>query len=65
MSTKVEQTYNQLQQELDGIISDLQDGSIDVDASIAKYERGQVIIKLLQDYLVKAEKKITKIKLQK
>ena len=41
MATKDKINYNQLQEELDGILSQLQEGRIDVDSAIIKYDRGQ------------------------
>ncbi|MEI8187371.1 MAG: exodeoxyribonuclease VII small subunit [Candidatus Saccharibacteria bacterium] len=61
MATKDKINYNQLQEELDGILSQLQEGRIDVDSAIIKYDRGQEIIKKLEDYLKNAENKINKI----
>jgi exodeoxyribonuclease VII small subunit len=54
--------YNEMQNELNQIIDDLQSGNIDVDNAMTKYDRGQLLIKDIGDYLKKAENKITNIK---
>ncbi len=54
--------YNEMQNELNQIIDDLQSGNIDVDNAMTKYDRGQLLIKDISDYLKKAENKITNIK---
>ncbi len=64
MSNKIDQTYSELEQELNILIDELQSGDNDVDEALRKYERGQIIIKQLHDYLKKAENKITKLKIK-
>lgn len=53
--------YQGLNDELEVILSQLQSGSLDIDEALDAYERGQVIVKELQDFLKKAENKIKKL----
>ena len=55
--------YQTLRNELDEILDELQNGDLDIELAITKYERGQEILKSLGDFLNEAENKITKIKL--
>ena len=50
--------YKALRDELDGIISELQDSSLDIDVALEKHERATSIIKELETYLKKAENAI-------
>jgi exodeoxyribonuclease VII small subunit len=54
--------YKSMQNELNQILDDLQTGDIDVDEAIKKYDRGQVLIRDITEYLKTAKNKITKIK---
>jgi exodeoxyribonuclease VII small subunit len=54
--------YKTMQNELNQILDDLQTGDIDVDEAIKKYDRGQVLIRDITEYLKTAKNKITKIK---
>lgn len=56
------QSYQELNRELEEILSDLQSAELDIDEAVAKYERGMAIAKDLEAYLKDAENKITKIK---
>lgn len=51
--------YGKLMAELQQLLVDMQDDGIDVDAALAKYERGQELIKQLETYLETAENTIT------
>lgn len=53
--------YQKLNQELEAIIIALQSGDAGIDKSVALYERGETIIKKLQDYLNQTENTIKKI----
>ncbi len=53
--------YQKLNQELETIIIALQSGDAGIDKSVALYERGEMIIKKLQDYLNQTENTIKKI----
>jgi exodeoxyribonuclease VII small subunit len=55
--------YQALRAELDEILDQLQNDEVDIEVAISKYERGQVIVKQLQQFLNEAENKITKLKL--
>lgn len=57
-----EKTYQQLQQELDNLMSKLQDDQLDVDAAITTYEAATKIIAQLQKHLKTAENKLNKVK---
>lgn len=61
MTTK-KSDYQSLSKELDEILSKLQYSELDIDESVAAYERGMSIAKELEAYLKVAENKITKIK---
>lgn len=52
--------YQSMMRELQQLLADMQDDDVDVDAALAKYERGRELIKSLTDYLETAENKITK-----
>lgn len=52
--------YQSMMRELQQLLADIQDDDVDVDAALAKYERGRKLIKELTDYLETAENKITK-----
>jgi exodeoxyribonuclease VII small subunit len=55
-------TYADLQQELDSVLSALQQDDIDVDEALKAYERGMQVIKQLEAVLKNAENKVIKIK---
>jgi len=54
--------YQLLRNELDKILDELQGGEIDIEEAISKYERGQVIVKQLKEFLDGSENKIKKLK---
>lgn len=62
MATKKSVNYRKLNDELDGILLDLQNGELDIDQAVKKYERGVEIVKQLQSYLKEAQNKVTKVK---
>ena len=53
--------YQKLNQELEAIIIALQSGDAGIDKSVALYERGETIIKKLQEYHNQTENTIKKI----
>lgn len=55
--------YRSLQDELDTILSSLQQSELDIDEAVKLYERGQQVIQQLEKYLKTAENKITKLKI--
>lgn len=58
-------TYAELQSELDTILAKLQSEQADIDEAMKLYERGEKIIKQLEQHLAKAENTIKQIKLPK
>jgi exodeoxyribonuclease VII small subunit len=59
---KPNQTYRELNDELDNIMLELQSGELDIDLAVEKYERGMQILKKLETYLTTAENKVKLIK---
>lgn len=59
MSTKV--NYQTLREELDIVLDKIQSDTVDVDEAIRLYEKGIKLAKQLEEYLDKAQNKITKI----
>ena len=59
--SKAKQSYEELKAELDTILSELQHSDIDVDQTLAKYQRGLELVKQLQSQLVDAENTISKL----
>ena len=55
-------TYQQLQQELDTLLTRLQDDSIDIDEATKIYKKATGLITELKSYLEKAENTISTIK---
>ncbi|MBC7581740.1 exodeoxyribonuclease VII small subunit [Aeromicrobium sp.] len=53
--------YGALSDELETIVLDLQQDTIDVDIAVQKYERGLELISKLEKYLKTAENKIEKL----
>jgi exodeoxyribonuclease VII small subunit len=51
-----------MKSELDDVLVQLQDENIGIDKSLALYERGLELIKLLEEYLKTSENKISEIK---
>ena len=54
--------YETLRRELDGILDDLQSGSLDIDQALEKYRRGLELVKRLEKYLDKAENTVRELK---
>ena len=54
-------SYQELHEELEAILLKLQRDGVDIDEAIKLYERGQVVVKQLQDYLQTAENKISEL----
>lgn len=59
MSSK---TYNQLQKELDQLISKLQDDELDIDEAVSTYQAATAIIEDMQKHLKTAKNKLSKVK---
>jgi exodeoxyribonuclease VII small subunit len=62
MPTDKKVDYSALNDELESILNLLQDGDLDVDDAMAKYERGLALVGLLEKQLEQAQNKITKLK---
>lgn len=58
---KIAPTYEELKSELDSIALELQNGDLNVDQTLAKYQRGLELVKQLQAQLKDAENTITKL----
>ncbi len=55
-------SYRDLRQELDNIVEQLQQGNTeDIDNAFKQYERGQLLVKELSQYLKETENKLNKI----
>lgn len=54
-------SYQELNTELELILTQLQSGEMDIDDALSAYERGQIIVKELQAFLSNAENKIKKL----
>lgn len=55
-------TYQQMQSELETILTDMQREDLDVDLAIEHYERGLELVRELETYLKQAENRVTEIK---
>ena len=55
-------TYQQMQSELDKLMTSLRQGSGDIDESVLQYQQAMQLIKELEEYLKNAQNKISKIK---
>lgn len=53
--------YRGLQTELAVLLTELESDQLDIDASIAKYQRGMVIVGQLQSYLKTAQNTVAKV----
>ncbi len=62
MSTPRKQTYKQLREELDTILSWFEGENIDIDEAIEKYKIAIETTKKLEQYLQTAENKIKELK---
>ena len=61
MSEKKEFDYISVSQQLEEIVTKLQDDSTSIEESLKLYERGIALTKELKQYLAKAENKLHKI----
>jgi exodeoxyribonuclease VII small subunit len=59
--SKAKPTYQELKTELDDILLELQRDDIDVDQTLAKYQRGLELVKQLESQLKDAENTITEL----
>lgn len=56
--------YQSMSTELEVILAELQQGELDVDEAMKKYERGLELVAALESYLKDAETKVIKLKNQ-
>lgn len=61
-SKSTNQSYESLNSELENIMLQLQDESLDIDLALKHYQRGLELVKSLEDYLKNSENKITELK---
>lgn len=54
--------YRALNEELEGLLAELEAGDSDVDQAIKQYQRGMEIVAQLETYLKTAENKVKKVK---
>lgn len=62
MATKSDISYEVLNAELENIMVQLQDESLDIDIALKHYQRGLELVKALEDYLKNSENKINELK---
>lgn len=58
----VNKSYEVLNNELENIMSELQDESLDIDLALKHYQRGLELVMSLEDYLKNSENKINELK---
>ena len=56
--------YQELKEELEGVVAQLQSSELAIDEAVDLYEKGLILITALEDYLRSAENKIEKLKVQ-
>lgn len=64
MAQKKAASYQEMNKELESLLSDLQSSDMDIDEALKAYERGMELVKELETYLKTTENKIIKIKTQ-
>lgn len=64
MAQKKAASYQEMNKELESLLSDLQSSDMDIDEALKAYERGMELVKDLEAYLKTAENKVIKIKTQ-
>ena len=57
-----QKNYEQLRQELDGILSELQSPDLDIDKALKHYGRGLELVEELEEYLSTAENTVRELK---
>ena len=62
MPAKKTNNYSKLSNDLDDIISKLQEGNLDIDEATKTYEIGMELIRKLEQHLKTVQNKVTKIK---
>jgi exodeoxyribonuclease VII small subunit len=59
-----QENYQQLRDELDGILLKIQSGELDIEAAAKEYERAHKIVEKLEKYILRAENKVNSVKLK-
>lgn len=59
-----EETYQSLRDELDDILLKIKSGEFDIETAAKEYERAQKIVDKLEKYILKAENRVSKIKIK-
>lgn len=59
--TKEKQSFESSLEELESLVSSLEDGELSLEESLKKFEEGTKLYTFCKDQLGKAEKKITKL----
>lgn len=57
-----QKSYQDMSEELQGILAELQTGELDIEQAIKRYERGMELADEMERYLKEAELKITQLK---
>ena len=59
-----EETYQSLRDELDAILLKIKSGEFDIETAAKEYEYAQKIVDKLEKYILKAENRVSKIKIK-
>lgn len=59
--TKQPIDYKKLQRELENIVAELQSGDLAIDEAMRRHDKAQKIIEQLEQFLERAEQKISKV----
>ena len=62
--SKQTKTYQQMADELNGLIEWFESDQVSLDEAVDKYEQAMSLLKDMEDFLKSAENKVTKIALQ-
>jgi len=62
--SKQTKTYQQMADELNGLIEWFESDQVNLDEAVDKYEQAMSLLKDMEDFLKSAENKVTKIALQ-
>ena len=55
-------SYKQLSEELSSVMAELEQGDLDIDQAVSRYERGLAIVQALELHLKEAENKVAVLK---
>jgi exodeoxyribonuclease VII small subunit len=64
-NAKKPKNYRQMSEELDNILIWFENGDVDLDEAIQKYEQALVLLDSMEDYLKTAQNKVRKISASK